>query len=98
MCCAILKLQATNEVYDHGKQLRYYFDSIQHRVYIAAWRMGAVMLSVRALMAHLKAYAAAQEQQEQQALMLAMLAYKHGLASSAEIALLLEAILAEAQQ
>lgn len=92
MCCAILKLQATNEVYDHGKQLRYYFDSIQHRVYIAAWRMGAVMLSVRALMAHLKAYAAAQEQLEQQELTLALLAYKHGLATPSQVALLLESV------
>lgn len=60
--------------------------------------MGAVMLGMRALVALIKANAALVEQQEQQALMLAMLAYKHGLASSAETALLLEAILTEAQQ
>lgn len=42
-------------------------------------------------------YAEQQEIQEAQALLAARLAYKHGLASSSEIRLLLEAILAEGQ-
>ena len=53
---------------------------------------------MKALLDYFKKYAAEQERYEMQELMLAQLAYKHGLASSAEIALLLEAILADAQQ
>lgn len=58
----------------------------------------SIELGLHALIAHLKASAARQEQQEQAALQLAMLAYKHGIATDRDVALLIEAVLAEAQQ
>ena len=45
-----------------------------------------------------KAYADQQEQLEAEALLAARLAYKHNLASTSDITLLVEAVLAEAQQ
>jgi uncharacterized protein YllA (UPF0747 family) len=53
--------------------------------------------SLRNVTIVLARYAEQQEQYEAQALHAAMLAYKHGLASSSDTALLLEAILAEGQ-